>query len=103
MRADERSKLTLLENFAVEHYGTVGAMPLPTITEDVLEQFIVAITRQGFAQSTLNKYITVTKALFTWATKKGYVTRNPAGDSDVITRGTHAKRTRRLAPDVFDE
>jgi integrase len=102
-RSDERSKLAVLERFAIDRFGTVGAMPLAAITEDVLEQFVVALKRDGFAQSTLNKYITVTKALFAWATKKKYLSVNPAGDSDILARATHAKRTRRLAPDVLDE
>jgi hypothetical protein len=68
-RPDEHSKLSAFECFGVAHYGTVGAMPLLDVT-DVVEQFILALRREGCAQSTLNKYITVTKALFTWAAKK---------------------------------
>ena len=36
------------------------------------------------------------KALFRWATKKGYLARNPAADSDVLKRRKHAQRQRRL-------
>ena len=34
---------------------------------------------KGFAESTINKYVQMAKALFRWATKKGDLTRNPAG------------------------
>ena len=38
------------------------------------------------------------KALFRWATKKSYLPRSPAADSDVLKRGKHAQRHRRLEP-----
>jgi integrase len=44
----------------------------------------------------VSKYIQTTKALFRWAVKKGYLTRNPAGDSEAMKREQNARRDRRL-------
>ena len=37
--------------------------------------------------------------MFRWATKKGYLTRNPIADSEALKREKHAQRDRRLEPD----
>jgi len=78
-------------------------MPIGAFTEDDIEAFFGHLRAAGFAASTRNKYIQTVKALFRWATKKGYLTRNPAGDSDVLKREQHARRDRRLLPDVVNE
>ncbi len=41
--------------------------------------------------------------MFRWAVKKGYLTRNPVADSESIKREKHAKRNRRLVPDVLND
>ncbi len=76
-----------------------GSRALTAFTEDDLETFVGHLRSKGFAESTINKYVQMVKALFKWATKKGYLTRNPAADSDVLTRRKHAQRERRLEPD----
>jgi integrase len=53
-------------------------------------------TNRDFAASTRNKYVQMMKALFRWATKKGYLAKDPAADSDVLKRTKHAQRHRRL-------
>ena len=75
---------------------TYGARALSAFTEDDIEAFFRTIRGKGFAESTINKYVQMVKALFRWATKKGYLTRNPAADSDVLKRRKHAQRQRRL-------
>lgn len=49
--------------------------------------------------STRNKYVQMVKATFRWAKKKGYVSTDPAADSDVLKRRKHAQRNRRFEPD----
>jgi integrase len=74
----------------------LGDKALTAITEDDLEAFLAKARSDGKAASTRNKYIQTTKALFRWAVKKGYLTRNPAGDSETLKREQHARRDRRL-------
>jgi integrase len=69
------------------------------ITEDTIELFFAGLRAEGLAASTRNKYIQFVKAMFRWGTKKGYLARNPAGESDALKREQHARRDRRLEPD----
>ncbi len=78
--------------------ATYGSLALAAFTEDDIETFFASLRARGFAQSTINKYVQMTKALFRWATRKGYLTRNPAAESDALKRGKHAQRHRRLQP-----
>jgi integrase len=78
------------------HGHHVWARPLSSFTEDDIEAFFRAIRGKEFAESTINKYVQMVKALSRWGTKKGYVARNPAADSDVLKRRKHAQRQRRL-------
>lgn len=80
-----------------------GDKPLGAVTEDDVEAFFVCLRRKGRAASTLNKYVQLVKAMFRWAVKKGYLSRNPIAESDTIRREQMARRSRRLAPDVFNE
>jgi integrase len=73
-----------------------GAVPVTAMTEDAIEVFFASLRTSGAAESTINKYIQMTKALFRWATKKGYLSRNPAADSELLKRRKHAQRNRRL-------
>ncbi len=45
----------------------------------------------------------VLKDAFRWATKKGYLTRNPISEDSGLKRGKIAQRARRLAPDMLDD
>jgi integrase len=78
-----------------------GARTLSAFTEDDIEAFFAHLRAKDFAQSTINKYVQMVKASFRWATKKGYLTRNPAADSELLKRRKHAQRHRRL--DVGEE
>jgi integrase len=74
-----------------------GDRALASITEDDLETFFAQLRAEGKAASTRNKYVQTVKAMLRWAVKKGYLARNPAGESDAIKREKHAQRNRRLA------
>ena len=76
-----------------------GEKALAAITEDDVEVFLASLRGKGLAASSRNKYIQVIKALFRWAVRKGYLTRNPASDSAALRREKNAKRDRRLEPD----
>jgi integrase len=73
-----------------------GEKALAAVTEDDIEVFLSHLRAKGLTASTRNKYIQIIKAVFRWATKKGYLTRNPADDSVALRREKHAKRDRRL-------
>jgi integrase len=101
--ANDASCLTRLVAFTPEGQRPLGETPLASITEDQLELFFAQLRQEGRAASTRNKYVQLVKALFRWATKKGYLARNPVADSESIKREKHAKRSRRLAPDVLND
>ena len=95
--AGERSYLSRLKAYTpkgADH--SLGDTALSSITEDTLELFFVHLRTEGRAASTRNKYVQLVKAMFRWAVKKGYLTRNPVADSESIKREKHAKRNRRL-------
>ena len=71
-----------------------GDRALDSFTEDAIEAFFGHLRAKGFAQSTVNKYIQMTKALFRWAVKKGYLTRNPAADSEALKRRKIMRKAR---------
>ncbi|MGH9256758.1 MAG: tyrosine-type recombinase/integrase [Vicinamibacterales bacterium] len=96
------SHLRRLAAFELPGAGTLGDKPLGAITEDDVELFFVHLRQAGRAASTRNKYVQVVKAMFRWAVRKKYLTRNPVADSEAIRREKHAKRDRRLAPDVVN-
>jgi integrase len=70
---------------------------------DFSSERIEVLRTEGRAASTRNKYVQLVKAMFRWAVKKGYLSRNPVADSDTIKREKHAKRNRRLVPDVLND
>jgi integrase len=76
-----------------------GQRPLGAITQDDLEAIVGHLRAEDYAASSVNKYINTIKVLFRWATKKGYLARNPAEDSDALTRSKAAQRHRRLEAD----
>jgi integrase len=84
--------------------GTIlGDKALAAVTEDDLEAFLVHLRAIGRAASTRNQYVQLLKASFRWATKKGYLTRNPISEDSALKRVKVAQRNRRLAPDVVDK
>jgi integrase len=102
--AGEKSYLSRLKAFSPSGADRpLGEMALNTITEDALELFFAHLRTEGRAASTRNKYVQLVKAMFRWATKKGYLVRNPVAESESIKREKHAKRNRRLAPDVLND
>jgi integrase len=76
---------------------------LGAITEDDLEAVLVWLKTQGRAASTRNQYVQLLKAAFRWATKKGYLPRNPISEDSALKRAKIAQRSRRLSPDVIDK
>jgi integrase len=72
--------------------------PLANITEDDVEAFFADLREKGRAASTRNKFVQAVSAALKWATRKGYLARNPIADSETIHRERHAKRSRRLGP-----
>jgi hypothetical protein len=64
----------------------------------VIELFFAGLRSKGLAAS-WNKYVQYVKAMFRWATKKGYLARrNPTAESEALKREQHARRDRRLEP-----
>jgi integrase len=98
--SNDRGCLRKFAAFAVDGRA-LGDWPIDTLTEDTVDVFFAALRKDERAVSTRNKYIQAIKAAFRWATKKGYLARNPIADADNLTREKHAQRDRRLAPDVF--
>lgn len=73
--AGERSYMARLRAFTPEGAErTLGDTALPAITEDAVELFFAHLRTVGRAASTRNKYVQLVKAMFRWATKKGYLT-----------------------------
>lgn len=100
---NDRGMLNRLCSFALPAgLTTLGDKALGAITEDDVEAFFAQLRQQGTAASTRNKYVQLVKALFRWATKKGYLSRSPVADSETIRREKMAQRSRRLEPDLTD-
>jgi integrase len=89
--------------FLLADGSKLGDKALGAITEDDMEAVLVSLRTQGRAASTRNQYVQLLKASFRWATKKGYLTRNPISEDSALRRAKIAKRNRRLAPDVLDD
>jgi integrase len=100
--ANDRGCLRRFSAFVVDG-GKLGDTVLESLTEDSIEMFFASLRKAGRAASTRNKFIQAIKAALRWATKKGYVTRNPIAEAEGLTREKHAQRDRRLVPDVLDE
>lgn len=75
--------------------GPLGDKPLSSVTGDDVEAFLQGLRQDGRAASTYNHYRQYLRALFAWATRKGYLTANPLQHAE-IPRLTPAKRSRRL-------
>ena len=100
---NNRACLNKLTAFELPGGVTLGDKPLGVVTEDDIELLFAHLRQQGRAASTRNKYVQLVKAMFRWAVKKGYLARNPVADSESIKREKHAKRSRRLVPDVWND
>jgi hypothetical protein len=83
--------------------AALGDVELRSLTVDTIEVFFASLRKAGRAASTRNKFVQAVKAALRWATKKGYLDRNPLDDSESIKREKHAKRHRRLEADVLND
>jgi integrase len=79
-------------------FDGLATTPITSLTEDAIEAFFAHLQTEGYAASSRNHYVQLVKALFRWATKKGYFERNPIGESEAIKRSKAARRNRRLEP-----
>jgi hypothetical protein len=92
-----------LAAFSLSDGSRLGDKPLAAITEDDLEAFVTDLRAKGRAASTRNQYVQLLKASCRWATKKGYLARNPITDESTLKRAKIAQRHRRLVADVLDQ
>ncbi len=99
--SNDRGCLHQFSAFVVDE-RTLGSTAIRSLTEDTVEVFLAALRKTGRAASTRNKFVQAVKTALRWATKKGYLDRNPIGDADGLKREKHAKRDRRLVPDVVN-
>lgn len=88
-------QLNRVKAFALDG-TTLGDKTLTAITEDDLEAFIRELRVRGRAVSTRNHYVQLFGAMFRWATKKGYLDRNPIGTDAELRREKPRRRDRRL-------
>ena len=77
----------------------LGDTPLAAVTGDALELFMQHLRAKGRAASTRNHYVQLITSMFKWATKKGYLSRNPITEDTDIKRSKIARRHRRLEGD----
>ena len=98
-RRDYEYKMKRLSDFMPDGTNRLGDLPLRSVTEDTLEAFLVTLRTEGRAVSTLNKYVQLVKHMFRWATKKGYLDKNPISEDSALKRRRHAQRNRRLRGD----
>ena len=82
---------------------TLGEYEMTALTEDTIEVFFASLRKANRSASTRNKLIQAIKAAFRWATKKGYIDRNPTADAENLKRERIHKRDRRLSPDLVNE
>jgi integrase len=95
---EARCRLGKVTAFVFQDGRVFGEKPIGAVTEDDLEVFIAAL-RRGRSASTRNHCVQVLGSLFRWATKKGYLSRNPMGSDSEIRREKPARRNRRLEGD----
>jgi Phage integrase SAM-like domain len=100
---NDRHMLARLGAFVLADGVRLGGKAIGAITEDDLEAFYAGLRTKGRAASTCNQYVQVLRSAFKWATKKGYVARNPITEDAALERTKIAQRSRRLAPDVLDK
>jgi len=100
-KADE-SHFAQIAAFTLTDGSRLGDKPLGAVTEDDLEAFMAGLRSKGYAASTRNHYVQLLQASCRWATKKGYLARNPISEDSTLRRAKIAKRHRRLMPDVLD-
>ena len=86
--------------------GKLGAYSIGRVTEDDLERAWAALKARGLAGSTLNHYRQALRGMERWARNKGYLQRPwlaEDNDDTPIRHEAHARRDRRLTPDVLDK
>jgi len=98
-RVDEslHARLSATELTVGTRIVKLGAKPLAAVTADDIEVILQRLRTDGRAASTYNHYRQHVRALFAWATRKGYLASNPLERAE-IPRLTHARRSRRLKP-----
>ena len=100
---NDRYMFAQIADFRLHDDSRLGDKPLGAITEDDLEAVVVNLRAKGRAASTRNQYVQLLKASCRWATKKGYLARNPISEDSALRRAKIAQRNRRLVPDVLDQ
>ena len=100
---NDATMLSQIADFVLADGTRLAARPIAAVTEDALEEVLHALRAKGRAASTRNKYVQLLKAAFRWAVRKGYVSRTPIGPDSSLRREQHARRSRRLRPDVLTD
>ena len=100
---NDRYMLAQIAAFTLTDGSRLGDKALGAITEDDLEAVLLELRAKGRAASTRNQYVQVLKASFRWATKKGYLPRNPISRTRRSSGRRSRSGNRRLVPDVLDE
>lgn len=96
---DDASIISRVMSFRLSDRLSLGEKAIGTVSEGDAEALFRSLKAAGRAVSTLNHYVQVLKAMSAWAVKKGYrSTPFVASRSDVVRRGKHAQRSRRLQP-----
>jgi integrase len=98
---DDVSRLAVLAAFTRVDGTALGDVAIAAITEDDVEAFFGQL-RTTRAAATRNNYVTLIKKAFRWATKKGYLARNPISEDSELKRAKPTQRARRLVPDSAD-
>ena len=98
-RSDERRHAQMAALLLPRGDKTVrlGSLPIASLTGDDLEVVLQGLRSRGLAANTYNHFRQHLRVVLTWATRKGYLTRNPMEFAD-LPRQTPAKRSRRLQP-----
>lgn len=104
-RASDASRCKRLGTLLVSTDQRLGDKPIRAITEDDIEQALVALG--AVAASSFNKFRQTLIHLQRWGVKKGYLTRPWAtfgkDGPERLKRKPGAKRDRRLVPDRLDK
>ena len=98
-RRDDVYRVRRLCNFTFESGRRFGEKALTAVTEDDLEVFMAHLRAKGLAKHTSNHYVQNIKAMFRWAVRKGYLTKNPISEDSALKREKGNRRSRRLLGD----
>ena len=98
-RRDDVYRVRRLCNFTFESGRRFGEKALTAVTEDDLEVFMAHLRAKGLAAHTRNHFVQTLKAMFRWAVRKGYLTKNPISEDSALKREKGNRRSRRLLGD----